>query len=114
MAQTIADQKTAIVCYGRTEEVVSKIKNTANEIEEIARYLEKQDLNGGDGDLIVQGIRNAVDVIRQVMAKEKTDLLDFLDAKIVSMKTMTSDVSDVAGTSKKLKENASNVSALKR
>lgn len=114
MAKLTADQKTMVVCFGRVEGVVSKIKNTVNEIEDIARYLEGQDLNGGDGDLIVKGIRDGVDVLRQIMSKEKADLLDVLDEKIVKMRSMTSDNSNVAGTSKKLKENAANVSSLKR
>ena len=114
MAQSVADKKTMLVCFGEVEGLIGKIKNAINEIEDIARYLETQNLSGGDGDLITKGIRDGVEVLRQVMAKEKADLFDVLDEKIIKMKTMTSDQSNVAGSSKKLKENAANVSALKR
>lgn len=114
MAQSAADQKTMTICYGRVDETVSKIKNISNEIEDIARYLQTQDLSGGDGDLITQGIRDGVTVLRNILDKEKKDLLTVLDDKIAGMRSMTSDQSNIAGTNRNLKEAADNVEALKR
>lgn len=114
MAQTIADKKTMAVCYGKVQVVVQKIKHASEEIEDMARYLETQDLNGGDGDLIVKGIRDGVDFLRAIMAKEKVDLLDVLDEKIMKMKTITSDQGNITSTNRSLKEKASNVASLKR
>ena len=117
MGQAV-DKKTMAICFGKVEGAVSKIKRTTEECEELIRYLTsagvQQSLAGGDGDIIVEALKSGISVLTEIQEKEKADVLDVLDEKIAAMKTVTTDQSDVASKTNKLKENASTVNSLKR